>query len=186
MVDFATETEWNRSQNWRLGASLVLSIMSEIAELASSIAKRQTILFVGAGVSMSVGLPSWQKLIDHLIDELGLKPELVGRPDMTYQTLAEYYRLKTGSIGPLRSWMDRNWAVSEDRVKGSAVHRLIVELDFPIIYTTNYDRNLEAACQDDHDPMTSKASFPIDVLHLTVDDGHQACLFFQLAQCRLH
>ena len=41
--------------------------------------------------------------------------------------------------------MDRTWSVSEERVRGSRLHELIVELDFPLIYTTNYDSNLEVA-----------------------------------------
>lgn len=41
--------------------------------------------------------------------------------------------------------MDRTWSVSPDAIRNSALHRVIVELDFPIIYTTNYDRNLEVA-----------------------------------------
>jgi hypothetical protein len=41
--------------------------------------------------------------------------------------------------------LDRNWKVACDRVSSSELHRLIVELDFPAIYTTNYDRNLETA-----------------------------------------
>jgi hypothetical protein len=59
--------------------------------------------------------------------------------------LAEYCRIRQGSIGPLRSWLDRNWKVSDERIRASQMHALIVELDFPIIYTTNYDRNIEAA-----------------------------------------
>jgi SIR2-like domain len=113
--------------------------------LARAIRDRHAILFVGAGVSMSVGLPSWQTLIDHLLDELELDRSVIEETHESYQMLAEYYRLKQGSIGPLRSWMDRNWKVACDRVSGSEVHRLIVELDFPAIYTTNYDRNLETA-----------------------------------------
>jgi len=113
-------------------------------ELVEAVRTRRAILFVGAGVSMSVGLPSWQTLIDHMIAELGLDPEREAAA-VSYQTLAEYYLLKQGSIGPLRSWMDREWKVSEDRVRESPVHRLIVALDFPLIYTTNYDRNLETA-----------------------------------------
>jgi hypothetical protein len=62
-----------------------------------------------------------------------------------YQMLAEFYRLKQGGIGSLRSWLDRNWKVSEDEVATSQLHKLIVDLDFPAIYTTNYDRNLETA-----------------------------------------
>lgn len=113
--------------------------------LAEAVRDRSAILFVGAGVSMSVGLPSWDTLIRHMEDELGIAHESGGNGRFSYQTLAEYYRLKRGSLGPLRSWMDRNWSVSREKVEASALHRLIVELDFPIIYTTNYDRNLEVA-----------------------------------------
>jgi hypothetical protein len=113
-------------------------------ELAESIRQRRAILFAGAGLSMSVGLPSWSELIDHMRQELGLEPQGPA-PAATYQTLAEYYRLTRGSIGPLRSWMDRTWSVSEERVRNSRIHQLVVELDFPLLYTTNYDNNLEAA-----------------------------------------
>ncbi|MDB5472913.1 MAG: Sir2 family NAD-dependent protein deacetylase [Devosia sp.] len=102
-------------------------------------------LFVGAGVSMSVGLPSWQSLVQHMAEELNLPREIVDNGDVTYQTLAEFYRLQAGSIGPLRSWMDRQWHVSREMVEQSRLHKLIVELNFPVIYTTNYDRNLELA-----------------------------------------
>lgn len=114
-------------------------------DLAASIRERRAILFVGAGVSMSVGLPSWQTLIEHMAGELGLAWNAPESPRYSYQMLAEYYLLKQGSIGGLRSWMDRNWNVSRERVAQSELHRLIVTLDFPIIYTTNYDRNLEVA-----------------------------------------
>lgn len=119
-------------------------MVGNIDELADYIRGRRAILFVGAGVSMSIGLPSWKTLMEHMAEELGLDGDAVGS-DFSYQMLAEYYRLKQGSIGALRSWMDRNWSISEDQVKASRVHELIVALDFPIIYTTNYDRNLEVA-----------------------------------------
>lgn len=117
----------------------------DVDDLARAIRDRQAILFVGAGVSMTVGLPSWQALIDHMADELGLDPEAMADGALSHLVLAEYYRIKHGTIGPLRSWMDREWTVSEERVRGSRIHQLIVALDFPLIYTTNYDRNLEVA-----------------------------------------
>lgn len=115
---------------------------SPLNELACAIRERRAILFAGAGLSMSVGLPSWSELIARMRRELGITDDA---PPTTYQTLAEYYRLTRGSIGPLRSWMDRTWSVSEEKVKESRLHQLIVQLDFPLLYTTNYDNNLEAA-----------------------------------------
>ncbi|MFL6974119.1 MAG: SIR2 family NAD-dependent protein deacylase [Xanthobacteraceae bacterium] len=112
-------------------------------ELAIAIKERRAILFAGAGLSMSVGLPSWQEFIDRMSEELGIAGDDARTDD--HHTIAEYYRIKQGSIGSLRSWMDRNWKVSEEKVRGSKMHALIVSLDFPIIYTTNYDRNIEAA-----------------------------------------
>ena len=94
---------------------------------------------------MSVGLPSWDRLIDHLLEELGMDRSAIEGMNGGYQMLAEFYRLKKGSIASLRSWLDRNWRVSSERVSRSPLHRLIVDLKFPVIYTTNYDRNLEVA-----------------------------------------
>jgi hypothetical protein len=116
-------------------------------DLAEAIRRRQAILFAGAGVSMTVGLPSWNTLVEQIARELDIPPESVAGSDINYLMLAEYYRLRMGSIGPLRSWMDRSWSIPEDRLKQSRVHELICRLDFPIIYTTNFDRNLETAFQ---------------------------------------
>lgn len=114
-------------------------------DLVAAIRKRQAILFAGAGVSMTVGLPSWNTLIDHIADELKIDLSEFRGAELNHLTLAEFYRLKQGSIGPLRSWMDRNWSIPEEALKSSRVHELICKLDFPIIYTTNFDRNLETS-----------------------------------------
>lgn len=119
-----------------------VSAVKAYGELVDAVRDRRSILFAGAGVSMAVGLPSWSQLIEHMRAELELGAD---DTDADYQTLAEYYRLQQGSIGALRSWMDRTWSVSEERVAKSRIHELLVALDFPILYTTNYDNNLEVA-----------------------------------------
>lgn len=118
-------------------------MFSRIEDLAQAIRERRVVLFAGAGVSMSIGLPNWEELIRHMRNQLAIPEDADDRS--SFQMIAEYYRLKQGSIGPLRSWMDRAWHVSEKAVRNSRIHQLIVALDFPVIYTTNYDRNLEMA-----------------------------------------
>ena len=119
-----------------------LRVAQSYDKLVEAVRQRRCMLFAGAGLSMAVGLPSWSQLIDHMRSELGLGED---GSDADYQMLAEYYRIEKGSIGALRSWMDRSWSVSEEKVAKSRLHELIVRLDFPILYTTNYDNNLEVA-----------------------------------------
>ena len=112
--------------------------------LITALAQRRVILFAGAGISMGLKLPSWSQLIARMAGELGFDPDVFNSYG-NFQSLAEYYVLEKGSIGPLRSLMDREWHSKEIHIEESAVHRLLLDLNFPILYTTNYDRWLEAA-----------------------------------------
>ena len=113
------------------------------ATLVSAVREHRAILFVGAGVSMNLGLPSFRKLVDHIGEDLGFDPDIFHTFGDS-QSLAEFCVLKK-KIGPLQSWMDRAWHPGSIEIRKSKVHRLIVELDFPIVYTTNYDHWLERA-----------------------------------------
>jgi len=114
-------------------------------ELKEAIRKKQAILFAGAGVSAVLGAPTWGQLIDHIGEELGFDADVFRSLSTNYLTLAEYYKIERGNIGPLRSWMDKSWNFSDQKIKDSRVHQLIVDLDFSTIYTTNYDSNIERA-----------------------------------------
>lgn len=70
----------------------------QIVAIAGALERRQVILFVGAGISMNVGLPSWTCLIDHMLMDLGLPSSFAVANGTTYQEIAEYYRLKHGSL----------------------------------------------------------------------------------------
>jgi hypothetical protein len=103
-----------------------------------------TILFVGAGVSVGLGLPSWSKLIEEVAKQLDYDPRVFNLLG-SYLSLAEFYELERGSIGPLRSWMDVNWHQKDIDISKSEVHEAIVKAGFRKIYTTNFDRWIERA-----------------------------------------
>lgn len=114
-------------------------------ELAAAVQEGRIILFVGAGVSMDLGLPSsWEALIDRIAGELGRDPQDYKKLGEFY-ALAEYYRIQKGGFGDLLRWMDEYWHPDGIAIERSRVHRLICSLDFPLIYTTNYDKWLERA-----------------------------------------
>ena len=114
-----------------------------IQEIIEAVRERKIILFVGAGVSKNLGLPSSFELVKHLAEELNYDPEIFATHG-DYLALSEYFQLEKGTIGSLRSWMDRTWHTGVD-IASSEIHKHIVELEFPIIYTTNYDTWLEQA-----------------------------------------
>lgn len=113
-------------------------------ELASKLAKRQVILFVGAGVSASLGLPSYAELIRQLGEELDFDGQIFeGLGD--YLTLAEYYHLEKNGLQALQRHLQKKWKKTRQEVAQAAVHRAIVELGCDLIYTTNFDGFLEQA-----------------------------------------
>ena len=131
-------------------------------------------LFVGAGVSANLGLPSWSELIGHIANELGYDPKIFSTYG-NYLALAEFYKKKKGHLGALRSWMDREWHKSTTDIKKSDIHRLITEGNFSRIYTTNYDRRLEYAHDAygvEYDKITSVADL------VSVRDGHRQIIKF--------
>jgi len=100
--------------------------------------------FIGAGLSVPLELPSWPELIDIIAEQLGYDPEVFKLSGNNLQ-LAEYYVITKGSIGDLRSEMDRLFYPKDEKIASSRSHNLLVDMRFPLIYTTNYDRIIERA-----------------------------------------
>lgn len=126
-------------------------------------------LFVGAGVSANLGLPNWGALIEHIAEELGYDPKIFSTYG-THLALAEFYKKKKGGLGPLRSWMDREWHKPTIDIASSEIHELITKGTFSRIYTTNYDSWLESA----HDAFGVKYDKIASVADLvSVTDGRR-------------
>ena len=117
-----------------------------IQELASAIKNKHVILFVGSGVPKNLGLPVYSELMNQMAINLGYDPvEFKAWGNNDFLIMAEYYYHHKGTLGALRSWMDRVWHHKDIAIEESEIYKLIIDLDFPIIYTTNFDRWLENA-----------------------------------------
>lgn len=94
-------------------------------------------LFVGAGLSMQAGLPSWGTLVGPLA-------EAVDAETVTDMPLAAEYYEQNAPGG--RSALEHHLLTELSRVTTpSPGHRLITELNVPEIWTTNFDPLLELA-----------------------------------------
>jgi hypothetical protein len=91
-----------------------------VATLRTLRRDRRLIPFIGAGPSIPLRLTSWSRLIDTLAKQLGYDPE-VYKLNGTKLQLAEYYVAVKGSIGPLRSEMDRLFNPPDDDIRASRV-----------------------------------------------------------------
>ena len=114
------------------------------SDLAIQLSRGQVIPFVGAGVSMSLGLPSYAALIRELgghVEFDGAIFEQLG----DYLTLAEFYSLQKNGLSELQSLLKEKWKKSQKEVIASPVHKAIVELGCKLVYTTNFDDFLEKA-----------------------------------------
>ena len=117
----------------------------EVLEKLKSLRRKGRLIpFVGSGLSKALELPDWSELIDFIAKQLGYDPR-VFKLNGTELQLAEYYVAKKGNIGPLRSEMDRLFNAPDDQIEKSRAHSALVEMKLPLIYTTNYDRNIEQA-----------------------------------------
>lgn len=121
-------------------------------DLLNAYNNNNLILFIGAGVSKNLNIPDWKELISEIAKELGFDVD-VFLTYGDYLSLAEYYLLNNNNkIGKLRSWMDTNWHRNDINVENSNVHKLISTGNFPIIYTTNYDRWIELSLKHYNKP----------------------------------
>jgi hypothetical protein len=109
--------------------------------LISSVRSRRAILFAGAGVSCVLGLPLFDTLTAYLRERLNIQ----NGKDFDFPLLSEYYLLETDRENELFEWMRKTWQPPGIDIRTSKVHSCIVDLDFPVIYTTNYDIWIECA-----------------------------------------
>ncbi|MFH0822368.1 MAG: SIR2 family protein, partial [Pseudomonadota bacterium] len=123
-----------------------------LVALSDALRRKKLIVVVGAGASISAGLPSWNELVAPMRPELGLPKESEKQDPRLLDPLyvAEMYEQKLGRASLLRKVLDSIGRVTTP----SEVHKALARLDVHTIFTTNYDdlmeRALEAQGKDYH------------------------------------
>ena len=135
---------------------------AEVDRLALLLLNGQTSLFLGAGVSINAGLPSWATLIDLLALELAISTE-------DRQSLARLNPLEAASLCAARAGSEATLKRMCATIIGSAKrhspqHALLAGLPFKGCVTTNYDELFELAVRGAGAEM---AVLPTDVGRVT-------------------
>lgn len=116
-----------------------------IKDLVKLISKKKVMLFIGAGISASIGLPAWNALIGELGEDAGYDAAVFSEYGDN-MLLAEYSELLKD--GKLQEIFLSKWDINKNpdlkkNLENSKIYRHIMELDCPVIYTTNFDHMIE-------------------------------------------
>lgn len=110
-------------------------LSSFLNDYSQSIINDEASVFIGSGVSRISGLPSWNKLLDPCIEELGLNSST----EISLYKIAQYYaNEKTDST--LRKLVNEQ---INDFFKRNDVLEQLLKIKFRSIWTTNYDNLIE-------------------------------------------
>jgi hypothetical protein len=116
------------------------------APLIDAVKNRKCILFVGSGLSVAAGYPTWKSLVAKLMEtaakahpsrEFGLK-SYAKNGDLL--TLAEFARSKLSQ----HDYVMFLKKIFNKPLPSQHVHRLIARTDYRAVVTTNYDQLIEA------------------------------------------
>jgi hypothetical protein len=121
-------------------------------QLIEEIHQNNTVLFVGAGLSMQAGFPGWEELIVHMIewaDNLGLIDSREEREELKQLVKKGELLLVASELRELMTPRDyltfMKSKFRDESKKPAVVHRLLPEIGFQAVLTTNYDVLLESA-----------------------------------------
>tara|TARA_R110001606_G_scaffold398586_1_gene577997 strand:+ start:1182 stop:2624 length:1443 start_codon:yes stop_codon:yes gene_type:complete len=109
-----------------------------LKHFANSLNDGNGAIFVGAGVSMAAGYPSWSKLLEEIGDELGVRSSDI----QDLAALAQWSIQETGNSARIKNVIKEQ--IGKDR-DVPEVLETIARLPVKHIWTTNYDRLIERA-----------------------------------------
>lgn len=118
----------------------MVSRASFIDDWAGKLEQGTATLFVGAGVSMGAGYPSWRKLLSKIAEELGL--DIDQEHDLA--AVAQHFVNKSGGKSRLTSVIAKEFP----RKSVPPVLRIVSRLPLRSVWTTNWDELIETAFRE--------------------------------------
>ena len=119
-------------------------------ELVSIAGRPDTVVFIGSGVSVWAGLPSWYQLIDNLVtrmESLNLSTDLIRREINNNDLLqAASYGLDKLTPQQRSEFLRNSCAVGQ--AQPSEIHAILMSWENNCYITTNYDTLLETAIRE--------------------------------------
>jgi hypothetical protein len=123
-------------------------------ELIDAIKNRNCVVFVGAGLSVKAGYPSWETLMKSALEKLrpycdeGENTTLKNWLDAgEFLKIASFFR---GKLSQFECTEFLKKTFINDSIKPTEDHTLIVNLPFPFIITSNYDKLIEDSYSASH------------------------------------
>lgn len=103
---------------------------------SQNIINEEASVFIGTGVSINSGLPSWQKLLKPCLEELNL----ANSSKINLYKIAQYYA-NTHTDAALRKIVNEQ---INDFFESNIVLEMLLKINFKSIWTTNYDSLIES------------------------------------------
>lgn len=138
-----------------------MNINTFIQDFSKALRENNAAIFAGAGLSSDAGFVNWRELLREVAEDLSLnidkEDDLVG--------IAQYYCNETGNRGRINQIITDHF---QKRATITENHRILARLPISTFWTTNYDKLIEEALEDNNKTVDKK--FEPDNLAITVDN----------------
>ena len=125
-----------------------------IKDIQNAIKNNKLVLFIGAGISVNSGAPSWKQLILEMAKDLGISKTNFSQDE--YLKIPQYYFNEYKET----SYRKKIKKIFNVTLSSNPIHNLIFELNPAYVITTNYDNLLEQVSPASYSVIRKNSEMP--------------------------